>query len=76
MHKFNTWVISLNNFILGYWLFIMKATIKAIEEQLGETSIAVSEQSYLKSFYNSFGLQETGEEYLADGIPHMMVVKG
>jgi ElaA protein len=60
----------------GYGLDIMKATIKAIEEQLGETTIALSAQTYLKRFYNSLGFQETGKEYLEDGIPHVMMVRG
>lgn len=54
----------------------MKITIKAIEEQLGETTIALSAQTYLKLFYNSLGFQETGEEYLEDGIPHVMMIRG
>ena len=60
----------------GYGLDIMKATIKAIEEQLTETTIALSAQTYLKRFYNSLGFQETGKEYLEDGIPHVMMVRG
>jgi len=60
----------------GYGLDIMKATIKAIEEQLRETTIALSAQTYLKRFYNSLGFQETGKEYLEDGIPHVMMVRG
>lgn len=60
----------------GYGLDIMKASIKAVEEQFKETSIALSAQTYLKRFYNSLGFQETVEEYLEDGIPHVMMVKG
>ena len=59
----------------GYGLVIMKATIKIIKEQLGETSIALSAQTYLKKFYNSLGFVEKGEEYLEDGIPHIIMVK-
>jgi len=60
----------------GYGLDIMKASIKAIEEQFGETSIALSAQTYLKRFYNSLGFIEKGGEYLEDGIPHVMMVRG
>lgn len=54
----------------------MKVTIKVIEEQLGETTIALSAQTYLKRFYNSLGFIEKGGEYLKDGIPHVMMVRG
>lgn len=60
----------------GYGLDIMKASIKAIEEQFGETSIALSAQTYLKRFYNSLGFIEKGGEYLEDGIPHVMMMRG
>lgn len=57
----------------GYGLVIMKASVKAVEEEFGETTIALSAQTYLKRFYNSLGFHETGEEYLEDGIPHVMM---
>jgi len=59
----------------GYGFDIMKASIKAVEEQFGETSIALSAQIYLKRFYNSLGFIEKGGEYLEDGIPHVMMVR-
>lgn len=59
----------------GYGLEIMKTSIKAIEEQFKETSIALSAQSYLKLFYSSLGFVEKGGEYLEDGIPHVMMVR-
>lgn len=60
----------------GYGRDIMKASIKVVEEQFDETSIALSAQTYLKRFYNSLGFTEKGGEYLEDGIPHVMMVKG
>lgn len=60
----------------GYGLDIMKASIKAVEEQFLDTTIALSAQTYLKRFYNSLEFQEIGEEYLEDGIPHVMMVRG
>jgi len=59
----------------GFGIDIMKASIKAIEVQFGETSIALSAQTYLKRFYNSLGFIEKGGEYLEDGIPHVMMVR-
>lgn len=60
----------------GYGFAIMTASIKAVEEQFKETSIALSAQTYLKRFYNSLGFIEKGGEYLEDGIPHVMMVRG
>lgn len=60
----------------GYGIDIMKASIKAVETRFNETSIALSAQTYLKQFYNSLGFIEKGGEYLEDGIPHVMMVKG
>ena len=59
----------------GYGLEIMKATINAIEQQLGENIIALSAQTYLKRFYNSLGFQEEGAAYLEDGISHVLMVR-
>ncbi len=60
----------------GYGVDIMKASIRAVEENFNESSITISAQTYLIRFYNSMGFQEVGEEYLEDGISHMMMVRG
>jgi ElaA protein len=36
--------------------------------------IRISAQSYLQNFYESFGFQVEGEEYLEDDIPHKEMV--
>jgi ElaA protein len=59
----------------GYGADIMKASIKAVKAKFGTSSIALSAQTYLKAFYNSLGFQETGGEYLEDGIAHVMMIK-
>jgi len=59
----------------GYGTDIMRASIDAVVEYFNETTIYLSAQTYLKKFYNSLGFQETGEEYLEDGIPHIKMVK-
>jgi ElaA protein len=50
---------------------LMKRSIEACEKLFGTTSITLSAQVYLKSFYGSFGFIVMGEEYLEDGIPHI-----
>ncbi|MGB5665275.1 MAG: GNAT family N-acetyltransferase [Maribacter sp.] len=59
----------------GYGYEIMNASIKTIKEQLNETKIYLSAQTYLKKFYNSLGFKEVGEGYLEDGIPHIGMLK-
>jgi ElaA protein len=58
-----------------YGYTIMEASIKAIKDYYNESKIKISAQVYLKKFYNNLGFEETGEEYLEDGIPHMGMVK-
>ncbi len=60
----------------GFGKDIMIASIKAINKHFDQTKIYLSAQTYLKKFYHELGFQETGEEYLEDGIPHIKMVKG
>lgn len=51
---------------------------KAIEEMyqlFGNQVIKIGAQQYLLKFYQSFGFESTGVEYLEDGIPHVEMVK-
>lgn len=59
----------------GLGTTIMNASIKVIENELQETMIHLSAQTYLKRFYNSLGFKEIGEEYLEDGIPHIGMLR-
>jgi len=68
-------IVAINERKYGYGIAIMKASIKAIEEQFKETSIVLSAQTYLKHFYNSLGFKALGSEYLEDGIPHIKMEK-
>lgn len=51
--------------------------IKAMEKlsELGETSVKIQAQAYLKSFYESFGFKAVSDVYDEDGIPHLDMVK-
>lgn len=60
---------------LRYGYDIVKASVLAIEETYKETTIKISAQTYLKGFYNSLGFFESGEPYLEDGIPHIIMLK-
>lgn len=59
----------------GYGHDLIRESIKAIEKQLGTSTIHISAQTYLEKFYQSHGFTQKGEGYLEDGIPHIKMVK-
>ena len=58
-----------------YGYDLMKTSIAAVEEAYQTTTIKISAQTYLKSFYNNLGFKEVGEGYLEDGIPHIGMIR-
>ena len=54
---------------------LMKASIKAIQDNFSTSEITISAQVYLKKFYESHGFHKVGEEYLEDGIPHIEMLR-
>jgi len=51
---------------------IVKASIDYCwQEYRKDTVIKISAQMYLTAFYESFGFQIEGDEFLEDGIPHI-----
>lgn len=57
----------------GYGKEIMIASMEAIKNKFKTTEICLSAQTYLIKFYNDLGFVRVGEEYLEDGIPHIMM---
>jgi ElaA protein len=68
-------VVAKNERHFKYGNQIMESSILAIKQHYNETSIKISAQAYLKSFYNRLGFNEVGEEYLEDDIPHIAMIK-
>lgn len=58
-----------------YGYDVMKISIKALEKAYNTTTIKISAQTYLTSFYNHLGFKEVGEGYLEDGIPHIAMIR-
>ena len=54
---------------------LMQESIRAIHSAFNETTIKISAQTYLKSFYESHGFAKIGDGYLEDGIPHIAMIK-
>ena len=50
---------------------LMRRAIDAVAAAHGPTAIWLGAQKYLQRFYESFGFQRDGEDYLEDGIPHL-----
>ncbi|MCD8194341.1 MAG: GNAT family N-acetyltransferase [Tannerellaceae bacterium] len=55
----------------GFGKELMQAAIDAVKKELGENTIVISAQLYLKRFYESLGFIQISEEYLEDDIPHI-----
>lgn len=53
---------------------LMRKSIDQCRHLFGNQPIKIGAQSYLLKFYESFGFQSTGEEYLEDGIPHTKMI--
>lgn len=58
-----------------YGYDIMNASIAGIKAHYNTDKIKLSAQVYLLKFYNSLGFTQIGEDYLEDGIPHILMVK-
>jgi ElaA protein len=55
----------------GYGHILLKKALDFIVNEWEEDQVKVSAQTYLKSFYESHGFRQKGEEYLEDDIPHI-----
>jgi ElaA protein len=58
----------------GVGKILMEKSIAHCRLLFGNQPIKIGAQSYLLKFYESFGFQSTGEEYLEDGIPHTKMI--
>jgi ElaA protein len=58
----------------GVGKLLMAESIRHIRHLCPNDPVKIGAQSYLLSFYESFGFVSTGEEYLEDGIPHTCMV--
>ena len=54
---------------------LMAKSVEMAQHLFGAGPIKIGAQTYLLKFYEGFGFQSTGEEYLEDGIPHTKMVR-
>jgi ElaA protein len=55
----------------GIGKLLMNYSIRTTYELLGETTITISAQFYLRNFYTSLGFQQCSDIYMEDGIQHI-----
>tara|TARA_R110002072_G_scaffold172410_2_gene326505 strand:- start:419 stop:877 length:459 start_codon:yes stop_codon:yes gene_type:complete len=60
----------------GAGVELMNQALSRIEQMYGKVPIRISAQTYLLKFYQKFGFESTGKEYLEDEIPHTEMVRG
>jgi len=58
----------------GHGIELMKLAINKTLEQYNVKAIRIGAQCYLNNFYQNLGFENSGEEFLEDGIPHIEMV--
>jgi ElaA protein len=59
----------------GLGIALMQEGIEQSIKLYGTSRNRISAQSHLLPFYQKFGFESTGKEYLEDGIPHTEMIK-
>ncbi|MEP7168581.1 MAG: GNAT family N-acetyltransferase [Bacteroidota bacterium] len=59
----------------GIGKLLMEEAIKQIETTYGKVPIRIDAQKYLFEFYKNFGFTDIFEEYIEDGIPHVIMLR-
>ena len=59
----------------GLGIALMNEGIEQSKQLYGTSVNRISAQSHLLPFYQKFGFESTGKEYLEDGIPHTEMLK-
>ena len=58
----------------GAGKILMQKTMEYIRTEFGTVPVRIGAQAYLQKFYEDFGFVREGEEYLEDGIPHIIML--
>lgn len=53
---------------------LVKRGLDFIHDELGERTVKIQAQEYLREFYGSYGFKAITETYLDDGIPHIDMI--
>ncbi len=66
--------VSKNYRMSGNGRVLMEKSMEYIKTNMGESSIKIAAQQYLRSFYESLGYERVSEPYPWDGIPHIDMI--
>lgn len=55
----------------GAGKILMKLAIAECKRLFGDIPIRIGAQTYAKAFYSGLGFEDTGIEFMEDGIPHL-----
>ncbi|MGD6959459.1 GNAT family N-acetyltransferase [Rossellomorea aquimaris] len=53
---------------------LVKRGLDFIHDELGERTVRIQAQEYLREFYGSYGFRAVTKTYLDDGIPHIDMI--
>ncbi|AXX92883.1 GNAT family N-acetyltransferase [Malaciobacter molluscorum LMG 25693] len=73
--SFGRVLVSNSNRGKGYAKKIIEEVLVFIEKTYKNKTIVIEAQTYLQNFYECFGFVIFSEEFLEDGIPHIMMKK-
>jgi ElaA protein len=59
----------------GYGHILMQRALDEIHLLYGNAPVRIGAQSYLLRFYEAHGFIQVGDEYLEDGIPHLIMLR-
>ena len=58
---------------MGLGRRILDAGIQAARERLGAEDLTIEAQTYARGFYEAAGFRQVSQEFLEDGIPHILM---
>ena len=58
----------------GAGKILMEKSKEFIKKEFGRVPIRIGAQLYLQKFYEEFGFIREGDEYMEDGIPHIIML--
>lgn len=59
----------------GLGRLLMDKSIEVMEQKYQTSKCRISAQTYLVTFYSTYGFKVCSEEYLEDGLPHYQMVR-
>lgn len=57
----------------GFGTVVLKEGIRVAKEKFGADKITIEAQVYARKFYENVGFRQASEEFLEDGIPHIVM---